>query len=117
MTLNLMHRDTPYVVHRPCWLAKMCAAESQYLQSSGRVADYGFQDQATRYGLSIPRSIAEGGGCDMGKKLVQFSHYADRSAADLEIQIFVGVEIGYIDREQGKPWAQETSKIPAVFGS
>lgn len=41
---------------------------------------------------------------------------AKGSAADLETQIYIGMEIGYIDREQGKLWAQEASEIQAMLG-
>ncbi len=78
--------------------------------------DYGFRDQITRSGLSIPSNIAEGYGRGVGKELVQFLRYAKGSAAELETQIYIGMEIGYIAREQGKLWAQEASEIQAMLG-
>ena len=78
--------------------------------------DCGFRDQITRFGLSIPGNIAEEYGTGMGKELVQFLRYVKGSAAELETQIYIGMENGYIDREQGKLWAQEASKIQAMLG-
>ena len=45
--------------------------------------DYGFRDQITRSGLSIPSNIAEGCGRGMGKELVQFLRCAKGSTAEL----------------------------------
>ena len=52
----------------------------------------------------------------MGKEVLQFLRYAEGSAAELETQIHIGMEIGYVDRKQGKLRAQEASEIQAMLG-
>lgn len=78
--------------------------------------DYGFRDQLTRAGLSIPSNIAEGFERGSHKECLRFLHYAKGSCGELRTQIYVGMDIDYIDRDTGKKWAQETEEISHMFG-
>ena len=69
--------------------------------------DYGFRDQITRAGLSIPSNIAEGHERNSDKELANFLNYAKGSAGELRTQIYIGMEIGYIKNEIGKGWLDE----------
>jgi four helix bundle protein len=89
---------------------------AELYKATAALKDYGFRDQLTRSGLSVPSNIAEGYGRGSGKELVQFLRYAKGSAAELETQIYIGMEIGYLEREQGKQWAQEASELQAMLG-
>jgi four helix bundle protein len=42
--------------------------------------------------------------------------YAKGSCGELRTQIYVGMEIGYIDRESGKSWLKETEEISLMLG-
>ena len=86
-------------------------------QSMSDLRDYGFRDQITRSGLSIASNIAEGYGCGGCKEVAQFLRYAKGSAAELETQIYVGMEAGYIQRDQGKMWAQEATELQLMLAS
>lgn len=77
--------------------------------------DYGFRDQLTRSGLSVPSNIAEGVGRLSDKETLQFLSVAKGSAAELETQILIGMEIAYISREQGKSWIAEVNDIRAML--
>jgi len=77
--------------------------------------DYGFRDQITRAGLSIPSNIAEGYERESNKEIANFLNYAKGSAGELRTQIYIGMEIGYITREQGKPWLQEAEAISRML--
>jgi len=77
--------------------------------------DYGFKDQITRAALSIPSNIAEGEERNSQKDTIQFLTYARGSAAELQTQVFIGVEIGYIPKPLGKQWIQETKEIAAMI--
>ena len=77
--------------------------------------DYGFRDQLTRSGLSVPSNIAEGVDRLSDKETVQFLSVAKGSAAELETQILIGMEIAYISREQGKSWIAEVNDIRAML--
>ena len=75
----------------------------------------GFKDQFTRSGLSIPSNIAEGFGRATDKDKSNFLNYAKASCAELKTQIYIGMEIGYIPKEPGKSWIQETIEIASML--
>lgn len=77
--------------------------------------DFGFKDQITRSGLSIPSNIAEGFGRMTDKDKSNFLGYARGSCAELRTQIYIGTEIGYVDREISKSWVSETKEITAML--
>jgi len=69
--------------------------------------DYGYRDQVTRSGLSVPSNIAEGYERNSDKELANFLNYAKGSAGELRTQIYIGIEIGYLNKETGKEWIKE----------
>ena len=73
--------------------------------------DFGFKDQITRSGLSIPSNIAEGAERESIKEFINFLSYAKGSAGELKTQAYIGMDIGYIDREIGMKWIQESDEI------
>jgi four helix bundle protein len=77
--------------------------------------DFGFRDQITRAGLSIPSNIAEGYERHGDKETVNFLNYAKGSAAELRTQIYIGIDIGYINREVGMQWLNETNEISKML--
>jgi four helix bundle protein len=78
--------------------------------------DFGFKDQVTRSGLSVPSNIAEGFDRESNKECVTFLSYAKGSCAELRTQIYIGIEIGYIERMTGEKWIQETQEISLMLG-
>lgn len=78
--------------------------------------DYGFRDQITRSSLSIPSNIAEGFERNSQKECVTFLSYAKGSCGELRTQTYIGMEIGYIDKEIGRKWYQETIEISLMLG-
>jgi len=52
--------------------------------------DFGFRDQITRLGLSIPSNIAEGMERESLKECTNFLSYAKGSCGELRTQIFIG---------------------------
>lgn len=77
--------------------------------------DYGFRDQITRSCLSIPSIIAEGMGKASGKEKVRFLDIAKSSTAELRTQIYIGIDIGYIDKQQGKFCLSEVDTISKML--
>ncbi|MCW8945272.1 MAG: four helix bundle protein [Sedimenticola sp.] len=77
--------------------------------------DYGFKDQITRSGLSIPSNIAEGFGRSSDKEKRNFLNYAKGSCAELRTQTYIGIEIGYIARNVGACWVDETKELSAMI--
>jgi len=77
--------------------------------------DYGFKDQITRSGLSIPSNIAEGFGRITDKEKRNFLNYAKGSCAELRTQTYIGIEVGYVKKELGNNWIKETNDISAML--
>lgn len=85
-------------------------------QQLKELRDYGFKDQITRSGLSVPSNIAEGFDRISNKECVTFLSYAKGSCAELQTQTYIGIEIGYIDRTVGEKWLKETEEISKMLG-
>ena len=77
--------------------------------------DYGFKDQITRSGLSIPSNISEGMERTTNKEKCNFLSYAKGSCGELRTQIYIGIDIGYIPEEIGEKWVSETRQISAML--
>ena len=79
--------------------------------------DWGFRDQITRAGLSIPSNIAEGYERETNKDFIKFLHYAKGSAGELRTQIYIGIEIGYIEKSTGHQWLTEAKHISKMLAA
>jgi len=77
--------------------------------------DFGFKDQITRSGLSIPSNIAEGVERESQKEFLQFLRYAKASCGELRTQTYIGIEVGYIPKEIGQEWIRETRELSAML--
>ncbi len=77
--------------------------------------DHGFKDQITRSGLSVPSNIAEGFERQSQKESLIFLSYAKGSCGELRSQIYIGMDIGYIDRRIGKTWLREANEISSML--
>jgi len=77
--------------------------------------DYGFKDQITRSGLSIASNIAEGFERGSQKENIVFLSYSKGSSGELRTQIYIGIDIGYIDKKIGEEWLKETREISSML--
>ena len=73
--------------------------------------DYGFKDQITRSSLSIASNIAEGMEKDSNKDKIRFLNISQGSISELITQIYIGIEINYIDRKIGLSWIYELEQL------
>jgi len=73
--------------------------------------DYGFKDQLTRSGLSIPSNIAEGFERYSEKEKIRFLDIARGSIAEAQTQIIIGIRIRYIEPTIGNQWIDELENI------
>ena len=92
--------------------AGLSAAIYRELQN---LKDYGFRDQITRSGLSIPSNIAEGFERKSHREFAVFLNYARGSCGELRTQVHIGREIGYISAAAGRAWLAETREISAMI--
>ncbi|WP_445005062.1 four helix bundle protein [Halomonas mongoliensis] len=77
--------------------------------------DFGFKDQITRSGLSIPSNIAEGMTRSTTRDKRHFLIIARGSCFELRTQVYIGMDINYIDAQQGRHWLQETREISSML--
>ena len=82
----------------------------------GSLKDYGYKDQITRSGLSIPSNISEGCERSSAKECINFLNYAKGSCGELRAQIYIGMEIDYIPKDTGRGWLDETVAISSMIG-
>ena len=73
--------------------------------------DFGFKDQITRSSLSVPSNIDEGMEKDSKKEQHRFLEIAKGSCAELITQIYIGIEIDYIEKQIGLSWKKEIEEI------
>jgi len=77
--------------------------------------DYGFKDQITRSGLSIPSNISEGYERYSKKEKHQFYSIAKGSAGELRTQCIIGKKISYISEEIANKWIGEAKEISSML--
>ncbi|WP_377109890.1 four helix bundle protein [Pseudoalteromonas sp. R86517] len=86
-------------------------------KATSTIKDYGFRDQLTRSGLSVPSNIAEGMTRDSNKEKVRFLDIARSSIAEARTQIYIGIDIRYIDKSVGRKWLDETVALSKMLTS
>lgn len=94
---------------------KAARLSADLYKALAELKDYGFRDQITHAGLSIPSNIAEGHERASDKEISNFLNYAKGSAGELRTQIYIGMDIGYIERELGKHWISEAEEISKML--
>ena len=77
--------------------------------------DYGFKDQLTRAGLSVASNIAEGMERDSNAERARYLTIARSSCGEVRTQVYIGIDIGYIDGEIGRRWIKESQEISAML--
>ena len=77
--------------------------------------DYGFKDQITRSGLSVPSNIAEGMERNSNKEKCRFLDIAKGSMAEMRTQTYIGIDIAYINKKTGNEWIKESKAISAML--
>lgn len=81
------------------------------------IKDFGFRDQITRSGLSVPCNIAEGFERVSTRERANFWSYAKGSAGELRTQIYIGRDIGYLDRITAEKWLKETTALSSMISA
>jgi four helix bundle protein len=72
---------------------------------------YGLTSQMRRAAVSIPSNIAEGKGRFYRKELLQFLFHARGSLLELQTQITIGRELGFLPPAEGKKLADMASEV------
>ena len=94
---------------------RACRLSCEVYKVTTNIKDYGFRDQITRSGLSIPSNLAEGEERSGIKDQIRFLNYSQGSSAELVTQLFIGIEIGYIEKYKGLELINEAKEILAII--
>lgn len=78
--------------------------------------DYGFKDQITRSGLSVPSNIAEGMVRVSNTEKRRFINIAQGSVAELKTQLWIGIRIAYVSKDIGNRLIEESKEISSMLG-
>jgi four helix bundle protein len=81
------------------------------------IQDFGFKDQIRRAAISIPSNIAEGDERGTNKEAIRFFYIAKGSLAELQTQIEIAFEIGYLREKNMKELYDRTQMIGRMLGS
>ena len=83
------------------WQKSMNLAKDIYTLCKTFPSDekFGLTSQIKRSAVSIPSNIAEGSGRSTSKDFAQFISIAIGSACELETQIILGIEFGFIQSD------------------
>ena len=96
---------------------RACRLSCELYKQLEPVKDWGFRDQITRAGLSVPSNIAEGCERDSDAEIARFMTIAKGSCGELITQVYIGVEVGFIAPETGRGWVKEAKEINAMLGA
>jgi len=76
-----------------------------------------FKGQITSTGLLLPRTIAEAFSRATERERREFLNNAHGSCAQLRAQIYIGIEINYINADIGRKWVKDTMAISSMLTS
>jgi four helix bundle protein len=76
---------------------------------------YGLTSQIKRSSMSIPTNIAEGCGRNSDKDFCRFLYIAFGSANELEYQIFLSIELSFLEKEKGQLILQKIEEVKKML--
>jgi four helix bundle protein len=79
------------------------------------IKNFGFRDQITRAGLSIPSNIAEGLERSTPADQCKFLDYARGSCGEVRTQMIVGNKVGFLAQTTSEAWIKETQELSAMI--
>lgn len=76
---------------------------------------YGLTSQIRRAAVSVPSNIAEGYGRKTTPEYIQFLYVAYGSTCELETQIFLSGDLGYIETEKLEKLQEEIGEVERML--
>lgn len=96
---------------------RACRLSVEVYKTFSDCKDFGFKDQITRSSLSIGSNIAEGMEKDSNKDKIRFLNICKGSIAELITQVYIGIEINYIEKNIGMKWKNELDELSKMIKS
>ena len=95
------------------WKQAMQLALEVYRQTQGfpKQELYGLTNQLRRASVSVASNIAEGKGRSSDKELILFLHHARGSLLEVETQLLISRELGYLDERAGTELLNLTEEL------
>jgi len=88
---------------------------SQIYNQIGNLNDFGFRNQIQKAAVSVPSNIAEGYERQSNRVFIQFLFIARGSSGELRTQLYLAVELRFIDKSKGRELINQTRKISAML--
>jgi len=96
---------------------RVCRLSVEVYKEFKECTDYGFKDQITRSSLSIASNIAERIEKESAKENIRYVEIARGSIAELIAQIYIAIEIGYIDKSRGFVLVKEINELSKMLNA
>ena len=79
--------------------------------------DYGLRDQIRRASVSIMSNIAEGFGRGSMNEFHQFLVVSKASCAEVQSQLYVALDVGYIDKTMFKRLSDDANEVARIISA
>jgi four helix bundle protein len=97
--------------------ARLLAATIYRLAAQGAFSkDYGLKDQIQRAGVSVMSNIAEGFERGSSAEFHQFLVIAKASCAELRAQLYLALDVGYIDQQFFDETMKQAEEVARLVG-
>ena len=99
------------------WQKSMTLVSGVYrcTQAFPKAETYGLIAQLRRAAVSVPSNIAEGQGRLSTGEFKQFLGHARASLLEVETQILIAQDLGYVPREHGERLLQQSAEVGRVL--
>ena len=77
---------------------------------------YGLTSQLRRAAVSFPSNIAEGAARKSTKEYIQFLYFSQGSMAEIDTQVIIAKELGFIDSKTYKTLDNYFNRLGALLG-
>jgi four helix bundle protein len=97
--------------------ARLLATAIYRLTSQGALSkDFGLKDQIQRAAVSVMSNIAEGFERSSSGEFHQFLVIAKASCAELRAQLYLALDVGYIDQERFDEAMKQAEEVARLVG-
>jgi len=94
---------------------RACRFSVDVYKAANACRDGSYKDQVTRSALSVASNIAEGYERDGRKECIRFLHIAKGSCGECWTQLLIGVEAGFLARDNANPLIREAEELARML--